>query len=317
MTELQLYILIFLTPLIPKTYLHNMDRAARHDLYSLKVYRFRRSKNEWKRTSKRDQEEDPPSAVHIVTWNIDFQSQWPEDRLLAVLRHLEEDVFRCRDGEAPPACCILLQEVHVRARDKIMEDEWVRDHFFVTDSHKWRSDTYGNLTLIDKSITVLQAKQLDFGWSQMDRAAIVTDLKLRTPRSQDIVVRIVNTHLESMREGDVLRPFQLAGCAQVLKDDGIRGGIVAGDMNAIGPGDDRLPQQNGLRDAWWRNDSTGNTWGYQGGGRFPKGRLDKILYTPNRGFRVSEPEKIGVGVKANGLYASDHYGLMTTLTVMQ
>ena len=252
-----------------------MESATRHDLYPLKVYRFSRSRNGWKHTTKRDREEEPPPSICVVTWNIDFASQWPEERVLAVLRHLEHDVLSCQDGDRPLPCCILLQEVHVRARDKIMEDDWVRNNFFVTDSHKWRHDKYGNLTLVDKSIKVVQAKQLNFGWTNMERAAIVTDLKLWAPkRREPIVVRVVNTHLESLRAGDQLRPYQLQGCVQVLKgiaefvpeeqansstDESVCGGIIAGDMNAITPGDDRLPQQNGLRDAWWRNDGSGNT----------------------------------------------------------
>ena len=31
------------------------------------------------------------------------------------------------------------------------------------------------------------------------------------------MVRVVNTHLESLRAGDQLRPCQLQGCVQVLK----------------------------------------------------------------------------------------------------
>jgi len=276
----------------------------------------------WKHVSRRDKEGVPPSKVQIVTWNIDFQAQWPVERLMAALNHLEVEVFDCRDGEPPPPCCILLQEVHARVLPDLLRNEWVRANFFVTpiDAKKWPSDTFGNVTLVERSIKVLNASLLKFGGSSMRRSAVISDLKLRTPAGgDDIAVRIINTHLESLQQGAEARPFQLRLCADMLKDDKICGGVVAGDMNAISPTDETLAQQNGLRDSWWRtSDHSGNTWGYQGGGDFPKGRLDKILFLPQRGFRVSEPARVGVGVKVERfqVWVSDHYGLTSDLDVM-
>lgn len=285
-----------------------MERANRHDMYPLKMYHYRDKKQSWRHVSRYDTPYGAPSRLRILTWNIDFQTERAEERAEAVLRYLE-DVLADEHGEPPPPCCILLQEVSPQARDRIMDDEWVRANFYMTDSHKWRCKHYGNLTLVSRSIEVAAAKQLDFGWSNMQRSAIITDLKLKRPNSrQQAVIRIVNTHLESLPEGELPRTFQMAVCAETLKDGRVSGGVVAGDMNAISPGDEHLPQDNGLRDPWWRQDGSGNTWGYQGGGKFPKGRLDKILFLPNCGFRVSEPEKIGAGIKANGVYVSDHYG---------
>ncbi|KAG9225053.1 hypothetical protein CCMSSC00406_0001796 [Pleurotus cornucopiae] len=88
------------------------------------------------------------------------------------------------------------------------------------------------------------------------------------------------------------------------------------------PEDKRLPQQNGLRDAWRKGDEDENgfTWGYQGKdvGKYPPGRLDKVLFVPRRGLKVDEPAKIGVGVQTQeGKFASDHYGLVTTVRVLR
>jgi tyrosyl-DNA phosphodiesterase 2 len=105
-----------------------------------------------------------------------------------------------------------------------------------------------------------------------------------------------------------------------LKDEGVSGGVVAGDMNAISPSDKDLHVQFGLRDAWWRKSAAdaedGYTWGYQGGGNFPKSRMDKFLFLPQKGFRLEEPQRIGVDVKTDGVWVSDHYGLSTRLHVL-
>ena len=66
-------------------------------------------------------------------------------------------------------------------------------------------------------------------------------------------------------------------------------------------------------------DENGFTWGYQerDPGRFPPGRLDKILYLPRRGYKMDPPERIGVGLKTGGgAWVSDHYGLDSTLRLV-
>jgi tyrosyl-DNA phosphodiesterase 2 len=114
--------------------------------------------------------------------------------------------------------------------------------------------------------------------------------------------------------------------AKFLKQETIFGGIVCGDMNAIGPEDTPIVGQVGLRDAWRKGDKDerGFTWGYQGGGDYPAARLDKILFLPRRGYKVDEPQRVGVGVKTgdedrqvDAVWTSDHYGLVTTVRVFR
>jgi len=132
----------------------------------------------------------------------------------------------------------------------------------------------------------------------------------------------VNTHLESLPQGGVWRPHQLDMCSRFLTLHGVGGGVVAGDMNTITPRDEGIEKESGLRDAWRKGSADiGKTWGYQGQNKegFPCGRLDKVFYLPVRGYKVDEPRRIGVGVKIQGssssdvFWASDHYGLETTL----
>ena len=264
-----------------------------------------------------------PSEIQILTWNVDYMTTHPTKRLVAALAHIQKDVFSCRIDESPEPCCILLQEVNQSAFHAILENEWIRKHFAITPvaaPEKW-PDGYGNVTLVSRSIPIRNAWSLEFDMSKMSRTALLVDLTLsaQDSNSEEIALRVGNTHLESLPEGDRARVVQMGLVAKLLNEEGLDGGIVGGDMNAIGPSDGRLAAINGLLDAWQGldEDEEGFTWGYQGGGDHPPGRLDKVLFTNGRIFDVDEPTKVGVGVKTgDGLWVSDHYGLLTTVRVL-
>ncbi|KAF8656269.1 hypothetical protein AX16_002705 [Volvariella volvacea WC 439] len=290
-----------------------------------------------------------PSRLRIITWNLDFTSPNPKERLIAALRHLEEEVLQCKEGIVTPdqACVIMFQEVHASVMPVFWEDEWVKENFYMAplNSGRWpKNSIYGLVTLVERSLDIRYTGMLEFQLTNMARGGLLVDLALSTPgrgsrggknvdydphedERGEVVVRIVNTHLESLKDHLGLRKRQLGLLASLLKmDEEVEGGIIAGDMNAIEPFDRGLPTQVGLRDAWRRgdDDESGFTWGKQGqnpGGKYPAARLDKILYLQRTGFRVDEPQRIGVGLKtvvgADGEedWVSDHYGLVTTLTL--
>jgi tyrosyl-DNA phosphodiesterase 2 len=245
---------------------------------------------------------------------------------------MQKDVFLCKTaGDAPEPCCILLQEVHVRAFQAILDNEWVRRHFAITPvtPERWPNyNIYGNVTLVSRSIPVCHAWSLEFANSEMARNALLVDLKLGVPEHGEeeskppVTIRIANTHLESLPQGASARPLQLLLIAKMLEEHGMHGGIVCGDMNAIGPSDIPIVADAGLLDTWGEDDDDdddeeGYTWGYQPECEYPPGRLDKILITPGSGFIIEGPKKIGVGVKTtDGEWVSDHYGLLTTASVV-
>jgi tyrosyl-DNA phosphodiesterase 2 len=291
---------------------------------------YHTEKGAWKHVSRRkiDEQKHHPSSIKIVTWNIDFQNAYVEERLSAILRHLETAVFKCQPDEAPEPCCIMLQEVHRDAFPCLLEDPWVRDNFVVTpvNNDKWPDPVYGNVTLVSRSLAVTQAHIVKFGHSSMGRTGVMVDIKFSKPSAaaEEITLRLINTHLESLPVGAEYRPIQLGCLASFLKGkEGIKGGVIVGDMNAIGPSDADLAIDAGLKDAWKRGDrdESGFTWGYQGGGNFPAARLDRVFFLPRKGYKVDEPKPIGVGLKAKkGLlksWASDHYGLEAILRILR
>lgn len=311
-------------------------------LIPLKVYKYRPSKGDWKHVpvtglhdggSRHSQESrsslpPPTSQVRIICWNVDMVSQHLEERLHAALRHIEEEVLNCKDGEAPEPCCILLQEVRDTVLPFLLKDPWVRRWFMVTPftKDKWpEAAFYGNITLVSRTLDIAESHILQYGFTNMQRTAVCVKLKLNYPGSQDkAIVAVVNTHLESMPTGAAARPKQLEMCSRFLRLEGVSGGVIAGDMNAISKDDSTIGKNVGLRDSWRKgDDEKGHTWGYQGqndGGRHPPNRLDKIYYLAGMGYKVEEPRRIGMGLKiregtSQAMWVSDHYGLDTVLRI--
>lgn len=244
-----------------------------------------------------------------------------EDRLRYTLDDIRSHLEQSDGGNdvSPVPSCILLQEIDGDAMPVILQNQWVREHFIVvpTSTKHWPSPRYGNVTLISNTVPSVSAQSLVFGNSRMGRNAVIVDVHLLASGSDTpALLRIANVHLESLPEGTPMRPEQLLSTAELLRADGVRAGVVAGDMNPIDPRDATIPAEAGLTDAYrgGDDDESNFTWGYQPRSRFPPCRMDKILHTGNASLEVDAPNRIGVGLKmATGQWVSDHYGLMTTI----
>jgi len=309
------------------------DQAA-SKLVMTKVFGYRPDKATWKHMSARRyaEQNDHPSCLQIVTWNIQFNTPYVSERTHTILRHIERDVFRCMGGQEPNACCIMLQEVNAEALQLILEDTWVKKHFVITpiSPSKWpRPDLFGNVTLISRSVAVESASLLTFAYSHQGRGAVIVDVKVATPtagRPKEKILRLINTHLESLDEGRMMRPVQLALCASLLRrKDEVAGGVVAGDMNALNILEHEYPGQVGLKDAWTLgiDNSAGDTWGHTQS-TFPNGRFDKILYVDRKVYKIDCPKLIGGEVRTimeDGEelddLVSDHHGLISPLRVLR
>ncbi len=312
-------------------------------LQPLKIYRYRPEHDSsdsawsgWKHLNlkdKRPRHMSTPKSLIIVTWNIDYHGHYVVERLHAALEYLQKDVFEClKDSDSPGPCCILLQEVQTRALREIRTNEWIRRHFIMTpiDNTKWpHSFENGNITLIEKSIFIHDAYILKYGMTDMARSAIIVDVRMLSRLGTQRRVRIINTQLEGNLDGGEFRRQQLKECAKLLKRSKSQqnlapaqsGGLIAGDMNALDADADEVVRSFELVDsvAPLKDESEGHTWGYQGGMHCRKARLDKILtYTPDgkKRVRVADIRRIGIGLKWEGHWVSDHFGLIGTISVL-
>ncbi|KJA23547.1 hypothetical protein HYPSUDRAFT_39729 [Hypholoma sublateritium FD-334 SS-4] len=306
----------------------------------------------------------PALSFTLVTWNVDFMASHESTRLATIIDYIQHSLVNPLPSHsestthvrAPPV--LLLQEVHHSCFPALLEHPLIRTTYAVTDisSATWSEPdaAYGLITLVPRILipAVHRVFRTPFE-SAMARDALYVEITVDSPSSGRIL-RVANTHLESLREGDSLRPVQLTSVARQF--EGVHAGIVGGDMNPIGPLDQKLPGRLGLSDAWLiqqaknphlsadeakgkvskmrdgdDNDvfmdtegGDGYTWGTQPTSRFPKRRMDKILFTG--GVAVDQIERIGIGLKASvirrdgrryQLWASDHFGLVAQVTISE
>jgi tyrosyl-DNA phosphodiesterase 2 len=273
----------------------------------------------------------PPSSFGVITWNVQWDAQWPIRRLTRALSHIQRVVLDCESDEQPEPCCILLQEVHVNAFEVLLMSEWVQENFVVVPAspNKWPNRAmYGNVTLVSRTLPTLRTRQIEFGMTQMNRTALYVDLQLSTPgpETETVIFRVCNTHLESMPYGAPARKDQLGLVSQFLKDEEaeLHGGLVAGDMNAVSHSDETLPRIVGLADAWKGKGKekegsvdSDSTLGQQPDIEFARVRTDKILYVASSRYRVEEPRVICQGVKLEDSFVSDHSGLMVRVHLLE
>jgi tyrosyl-DNA phosphodiesterase 2 len=160
--------------------------------------------------------------------------------------------------------------------------------------------------------------------SNYGRDALSVDIIPQT--APGAVFRLINVHLDSLRDTLRYRTQQMEILANVLREPGCRGGIIAGDFNAISPEDDGLVDRNGMVDAWvalhGNADPGGATWGVgveRRDGLGP-GRLDKVAML---GLKAMEMEVLRPGFievpRPGGapleIPWSDHCGLRCTLAI--
>ncbi|KAF2009897.1 hypothetical protein BU24DRAFT_427931 [Aaosphaeria arxii CBS 175.79] len=294
----------------------------------------------WPSTTTQSLKTEYLDQLHLISWNIDFQTPYPRARMASALKYIEGLVAQVPSSSA---ICIFFQEmrevtgnrepdIEQQANDlsQIANASWVQERFHMTDLDlsNWASH-YGQVTLIDRRLSVAQVSRVELV-SEFRRDALLVDIRLG--EGED-VLRLCNVHLDSLTGN--LRPVQWKGLAKLLQDKegGVAGSLLAGDCNATQTRDRTEPQQNGFKDAYLElggeeGDENGATWGFQSrsGKRFGRQRLDKVAtwgVVQARGL-----ERIGAGVcvedevfakaliEDTGFpFVTDHYGLMCTVDV--
>ena len=137
------------------------------------------------------------------------------------------------------------------------------------------------------------------------------------PATSDAVFRLLNVHLDSL-DTQFWRVLQMRELIGLLREPECRGGIIAGDFNAILPQDHRLVDEHKLLDAWVASHGStgpgGATWGVgvELDDGLKAGRLDKVVML---GLKPDEIEVLQPGLVGAGRPWSDHWGLRCTFTI--
>ncbi|KXT04344.1 hypothetical protein AC578_7928 [Pseudocercospora eumusae] len=234
-------------------------------------------------------------ALH--SWNIDFMLPLAQSRMNKALSHLESMVAQT---EPSTASVIYLQECVESDLQTISSNPWIQANFALTDlsGNNWQSGHYGTISLVDNRLPITACFRVHYSQTRMERDVLIVDVKL-----QKKIVRLCNTHLESLALEPPFRIPQMKLIAEYMHDQSVDGAAVAGDFNAIQPFDKSLHSDNDLKDAYLElggseEDASGHTWGQQAAtfqrDRFGTSRMDKVYFVG--GLELLSFEKFGADV---------------------
>ena len=263
-------------------------------------------------------------SLSLTSWNIQA-SQSAVARSKLIFDH----IFK-----GPKFSDIIhLQEVTSSVRQSLLDDPRVRSGFLTTDAEddmSFKRVPFATMTLLSRKRfgSPLHDEEGEGGGKLMVDSVFRMGMSSRykrdalcvgiaAPAASGTVFRLLNVHLDSL-DSQLRRALQVQALANLLREPRCRGGIVAGDFNAILPGDHRLVDQHGLLDAWvalhGSTGSDGATWGVgvelEGG--LKAGRLDKVVML---GLKPDEIEVLQPGLIEPSRPWSDHCGLRCTFTI--
>ncbi|KAK4143247.1 Endonuclease/exonuclease/phosphatase [Dichotomopilus funicola] len=215
-------------------------------------------------------------SYNLVTWNVDYSSSHPAQRLTAILSHLF--------ALSPAIDIIFLQEVSREALSSLLSNLEIRRDWFLSDADGIlpAGQSFLTITLLSKA-RFRETIGLSPVWrvpytSRFGRDALCCDIF--APMASDAPgptrIRLINVHLDSLPIQPSLRPQQVSASAALLRCAGR--GVMAGDFNPVLPADADVVEHNGLIDAWaaLRPNDEGFTWGVRGDEPFPPNRMDKV-----------------------------------------
>ncbi|KAG6829648.1 hypothetical protein H0H87_010613 [Tephrocybe sp. NHM501043] len=282
-----------------------------------------------------------PSRFSLITQNLDAFSSRPIARAKLLLDGILEESNR------PDV--IFLQEVASDVHTAILAHPKVREAFLVTDAQdqtSFEGVPFVNMTLLSSKRFAFDLEPQKeegaaergekFGLGPVSRLALpskygrcalsVDIIPPAAPSTPAAAYRLVNVHLDSLGDTLPYRTEQLEILANLLREPGCAGGLIAGDFNAISSDDHALLDRNGLVDAWvalhGEEGPDGATWGVgvERDDGLRAGRLDKVamLGVEAKDMETTRPPLIEVTKPAEDsdyIPCSDHHGLRLGFTV--
>lgn len=246
-------------------------------------------------------------SLVLFSWNIDFMLPFPDIRMDAALAHLHKLTGELL-STSNTAVVIHLQECVPSDLANIGQKQWIRDNFFLTDinASAWGNGAYGTTTLVDRRLRLSSCFRVHYAKTRMERDALFVDVALPAAHnSNGKILRLCNTHLESLALEPPFRPAQMQIIASHMHMENVAGATVMGDFNAIQPFDKLLHSDNGLKDAYLElggqeDSNEGYTWGQQAlpalRERFGLSRMDKLYYRGSN-LKLLDFQRFGAGVE--------------------
>ena len=247
--------------------------------------------------SKSTAEPTGPSKFSVMSWNIDFMLPYTNERMLPALKHVSSHV----DSALVPTI-VMLQEMLETDLRLLQAQPWVRDSYYMTDvdNKYWESGHYGTCTLIPKALSVASVFRVHYEQTAMERDGLFVDVNF----GNNQIIRLCNTHLESLVAVPPKRAHQMATAAKWMHDSTVSGSVLGGDLNAIQDFDKKLHSENDLHDAYlvlggMEDNDEGYTWGQMAPtvlrNMFGCSRMDKLYFCGQ--LKCEKFERFGYGVE--------------------
>lgn len=268
------------------------------------------------------------TSFRVLSWNIDFMLPYTSERMQVALDHLNS-LVKASDISA----VIFLNEMLVSDLELIQAQNWIREAYYITDVDDtfWESGHYGTVTLTPRIMNIKHVFRVHYEATRMERDGLFVDIDV----GQEKILRLCNSHLESLVAEPPLRPKQVETAAQWMHD--ATAAVIGGDFNAIQDFDRTLHSDNGLKDAYLElgggeDSEQGYTWGQMAAvaqrDRFGCSRMDKLFFCG--AVKATAFETFGMGVKVDdtkierlliedegldGGWVTDHLGVMGTFEI--
>lgn len=272
-------------------------------------------------------------SLALYSWNIDFMLPFADSRMMRAVDCLAT-LINQQHGEV--ATVIYLQECVETDLVLLAAHPWIRATFHLTDLDisSWQSGYYGTVTLIDRRLSVTSCFRVHYAQSRMERDAFFVDIRMG--QNNERIIRLCNTHLESLALEPPMRPPQMALAAKYMRHENVHGAAAAGDFNAIQDFDRHLHSDNDLKDAYLelggKEDSDdGYTWGQQAStklrNQFGYSRMDKVYFCGGlnlKNFRrfgadifveAEDERKHIVDLGFDRSWITDHLGVMARFEI--
>ncbi len=244
------------------------------------------------------------NVLKFVTYNTWFGDYYFKERFDAIT-----DILKRTNADI-----IALQEITEKGLKIILEKDWVKENYFISDISGTTFYSYGVLLLSRIPIKCLDLYPLT---SMMGRNVLIAEYNIN---GQKLLVAI--SHLESLKHSAKIRSVQLNEIFSVLNTS--ENSIFMGDFNFCSSWEENSNIDNSYSDVWkvLRRKETGytehsdiNIMRKQLKREEEKVRFDRILSKSSRpGWKPTKIKRFGmkpISSKYPEVFPSDHFGLFS------
>jgi len=267
--------------------------------------RFNKDKDKWEYLSSIGPNINT-DILTFVTYNIWFDDFFFKERFQATSKLLKNT----------NADIIALQEITDDSLELLLQEDWVKDNYFISDISGSTFHSYGVILLSKIPLKNLYLYQLP---SIMDRKVLIAEFVINEKK-----MLISTTHLESMKLSSSIRSIQLKEIFELLNDS--NNSVLMGDFNFCSSWEENTNIESSYLDFWevlqtnesgYTEDTNMNAMTRQKKGKVKAVRFDRIISrSVENEWKPKKINRIGmqsISAELPDIFPSDHFGLFGVL----